>query len=158
MSGYKVDVKGTHSADARLLETLRRTAIATLEHCSADSPSRLTLMLGDDLMVQRLNQQFRQQNKTTDVLSFPDGEAPSRGMPIYLGDVIFSVPQAKRQAAQGNHALSAELQLLTVHGVLHLLGYDHTTSAEKEQMWAVQTEILTKINAPVVAPPLEYDE
>lgn len=158
MSGYKVDVKGTISADARLLETLRRTGIATLQHCSADAPSRLTLVLGDDAMVQRLNHQFRDQNKTTDVLSFPDGEAPSRGAPIYLGDVIFSVPQAKRQAHQGGHTLSAELQLLTVHGVLHLLGYDHTTTAEKEEMWAIQTEILTKINAPVVAPPIEYDE
>ena len=93
------------------------------------SPASLTILFSDDLHIQRLNREFRNKDKPTDVLSFPGGD-PIPGMPEpgrYLGDIIISVPTASRQANESGHSLEAELQLLVIHGVLHLLGYDHET-------------------------------
>lgn len=101
--------------------------------------------MSDDAQLNELNRQFRGVDAPTDVLSFEDGEIdPDSGRP-YLGDVIISVSRAEAQAAAGGHALVDELQLLTIHGVLHLLGYDHADDAEKVQMWEFQTRILTEL-------------
>jgi probable rRNA maturation factor len=75
--------------------------------------------VGDREML-RTNRQFRGQDKTTDVLSFPGEEG-------HLGDVLISVPAARRQAAAAGHGVDAELKALLLHGVLHCLGYDHET-------------------------------
>ena len=134
---------------------LQSTAIATLIAQQVAPPADLTVLLTDDDTLQNLNRTYRGIDKTTDVLSFTDGEPPFAGAPVYLGDIAISVPQAARQAAAGGHSVAAELQLLTVHGVLHLLGHDHATAAEKAAMWQAQAAILTQINAPIVAPAVE---
>ncbi|MGH2523455.1 MAG: rRNA maturation RNase YbeY, partial [Anaerolineales bacterium] len=88
----------------------------------------------------------------TDVLSFPSEETdPETGM-RYFGDIAISFPHAHAQAAAGGHPVAAELQLLVVHGVLHLLGHDHAKRAEKARMWAAQAEILKKLKAPISGP------
>ncbi len=69
--------------------------------------------------MRRLNREWRKKDKPTDVLSFPSGE---RG---FLGDLVIDVPYAARQARSRGHSLERELQILLVHGVLHLLGFDH---------------------------------
>jgi probable rRNA maturation factor len=85
----------------------------------------VVIVLGGDAMLRRLNREFRGKDRTTDVLSFasgvealPDGSRP-------LGEIVISVAQAARQAAEIGHSLSRELRILAIHGYLHLLGYDH---------------------------------
>ena len=106
------------------------------------APATLTLLLTDDEQLQTLNRSYRGYDEVTDVLSFEDGsEIP--GVGLYLGDIAISVAQAERQAAQQEgQTLLDELRLLTVHGVLHLLGHDHAEADEKARMWAAQDEVL----------------
>ena len=89
----------------------------------ANAPSRargtLTVALVPDGRVRALNRRYRNKNASTDVLSFPAGE------PGTLGDVVIAVGVARRQAAAAGHALGTELRVLALHGLLHLLGYDH---------------------------------
>ncbi len=87
------------------------------------------------------------------MLSFQADELDPETGRRYLGDVIISYPRAQAQAQAGGHALPAELQLLVVHGVLHLLGHDHGAPAEKEAMWALQAEILQRLGCAISSPP-----
>jgi probable rRNA maturation factor len=102
-------------------------------------------LITDNDQIQELNQRYRGIDKSTDVLAFEtdflDPDLETR----YLGDVVISYPLAKIQAETRGHELEVELQLLTVHGILHLLGYDHETEAKKTEMWAVQSRILNKM-------------
>ncbi len=127
---------------AKLLE---RVARAALEHQSASPDSDLTVALTDDARIQELNRDYLGIDAPTDVLSFPASETdPETGSP-YLGDILISLPYAARSAAQAGHPLEAEVQLLVVHGVLHLLGHDHAKVREKAKMWKAQAEILESL-------------
>jgi probable rRNA maturation factor len=88
------------------------------------SESSATLALVNDERIRRLNHEFRGYDKPTDVLSFAAGDAPDAG---YLGDIVISVDTASRQAQRRGTKLVRELELLTLHGFLHLMGYDHET-------------------------------
>lgn len=92
-----------------------------------------------DTQMKRLNTQYRNKEKTTDVLSF---SYLDEGQPETLGDVVISVPQAKRQA---EGSLRAELLELIAHGVLHVLGYDHMKSADAKVMLPLQDKIVGSI-------------
>jgi rRNA maturation RNase YbeY len=85
----------------------------------------LSLALVTDPEIQILNRQYRGKDKPTDVLSFPLADGLQ---PFLLGDVVISVETAARQAQRRGHSLREELQILLVHGILHLLGYDHEIS------------------------------
>jgi probable rRNA maturation factor len=131
-------------AEARL----RAAAQAALAHEGA--AGEVTLVITDDAGIRELNRDFLGIDAPTDVLAFPaqvDGgpfvAAPEAGS--YLGDVIVSYPRALAQAAEQGHPVEQELDLLVVHGVLHLLGYDHADEAEKAAMWAVQDAVLDDI-------------
>lgn len=131
------------------LTLLRLAALATLKHQHIEAPVELAIVIADDASLQELNARFRGIDRPTDVLSFPnDSRGPfatggSPEFPPYLGDVVISLPTAQQQAVAAGCTLTQELQLLIVHGVLHLLGYDHATPVEKDRMWQVQHEILT---------------
>jgi probable rRNA maturation factor len=136
--------------------TLASSVRATLRHQRVSGPAALTVVVTGDGNVRRLNRTYRGVDATTDVLAFGDAEGDGfispPGVPRYLGDVIISLPRAEAQAARAGHPLEAELQLLTVHGVLHLLGHDHAEPADKVVMWAAQAEILQALGAPVADP------
>ncbi len=137
-----------------VLEALKTAVSLTLSQQKKDSPTALSLLLTDDAHIHRLNHDYLGQDKPTDVLSFPTGD-PMPGMEDthdYLGDIIISVPYAQRQANASGHSLSAELQLLAVHGTLHLLGHDHAEAEEKRCMWDAQTAVLTQLGLPNIAP------
>jgi probable rRNA maturation factor len=102
----------------------------------------LTVALVDNLRIQGLNRDFLGHDAPTDVLSFPAEESDPETGRSYLGDVVISIPRASEQAMERGHGLDAEMQLLVVHGVLHLLGHDHAEAGEKERMWAVQAQVL----------------
>jgi probable rRNA maturation factor len=107
------------------------------------------LVLTNDAQIQKLNRRFRGEDHVTDVLSFPEDEPDLETGQRYLGDVVISLQRARAQAKAGGHSLQAELQLLAVHGVLHLLGFDHGEAAEREAMWAAQDKILTALGSPL---------
>lgn len=92
----------------------------------APEASSFAVRFTSDRDMRRLNSRFRGKDSTTDVLSFP-GEVVGRGRPLHLGDVVISVPTARRQAVARGHAVERELRLLMLHGVLHCLGHDHET-------------------------------
>lgn len=130
---------------------LRRAAQAVLRRHGLKGNATLTVALVDEETIRRLNRTYRGIDAPTDVLSFPTRTEISPGV-RYLGDVVIAFPYAARQAQQEGHPLDGELALLTVHGVLHLLGYDHDTEPARRQMWAIQREILHQLGFPEIAP------
>ncbi len=102
----------------------------------------LTVVLTDDAQLRKLNHKFLGVDAATDVLSFPSGDPDPETGRAYLGDVVLSIPRAKMQAKAAGHKLEAEVQLLVVHGVLHLLGYDHDVAGARVTMWAAQDRAL----------------
>ncbi|MCP4654353.1 MAG: rRNA maturation RNase YbeY [bacterium] len=98
----------------------------------------LVVRFVSDRAMRRLNSTYRRQDRSTDVLSFPGYGQPGYGQPgdgqpgdglpeSHLGDVVVSVPTARRQAAELGHGVERELRILMLHGILHCLGHDHTT-------------------------------
>ncbi|HEX7541359.1 MAG TPA: rRNA maturation RNase YbeY [Anaerolineales bacterium] len=127
-----------------ILERAAKTALLQQSAPDAD----LTLVLTGDAQIQALDRAFLGKDATTDVLSFPACETDPETGRRYLGDIIISVPRAEAQSIGAGHSLEAELSLLVVHGVLHLLGYDHAGKDEKARMWAAQSEALTQLGIP----------
>ena len=150
---YQIDVQNevmVGNAIDKVLETAISIALQKNEVHSA----AVTVLLTDDNRMRQLNQVFRGLNDSTDVLSFPAGDAQSAidDEIRYLGDIAISVPIAEMQANASDHSLVAELQLLAVHGVLHLLGYDHLLPEDKLLMWSMQDEILTSLGLHDIKP------
>ena len=123
---------------------LKNAARAVLDLSGAPDAD-LTVVLVDDDRIQALNKDFLGRDAPTDVIAFPADEPDPETGRRYLGDVVISLMRAAGQAGERSHPLQAEIQLLVVHGVLHLLGHDHAGSAEKERMWAAQAEALERL-------------
>lgn len=128
--------------DLRVKRLLQKATEKTLNHAGNEN-SDVSIVLTGDKKLKGLNRQFRGIDQATDVLSFP-ADPPEKGLP-YLGDVIISVERAKAQAKEAGHSVNDELALLTVHGVLHLLGHDHHETIAKRKMWAAQNKILQEL-------------
>jgi probable rRNA maturation factor len=123
---------------------LTDAAEASLE--LAETPdAEMSIAIVGDAEIRRLNSQFLGENRATDVLSFPAGKTSDN----YLGDVIISYPRATAQAKAGGHSVENELQLLTVHGTLHLLGFDHDIPGDKDRMWSIQANVLERIGVEI---------
>ena len=141
---------------------LRDVVELALDVRDEESPLYISLVVADDETVHDLNRDFRGLDEPTDVLAFPlwesrceedyaasggngslDGLPPEAGAPV--GEVVISYPQAARQARESRKPIRAEMALLVVHGVLHLLGYDHADDCEKQRMWAVQDNVLARV-------------
>lgn len=150
---FQLDIQQETATPEGIDGALKLAATAVLEN-EQGPPAMVTILLTDDERMRSLNRQFRSQDKSTDVLSFSFGEEQmSLGNDLqYLGDIAISVPYAQRQAAAQGHSTTDELQLLAIHGLLHLLGYDHDSPDAKEEMWAVQRNILDQLNLAHVQP------
>lgn len=112
---------------AKFGRTLQRRALAAFLAQASEAvrlQGHVSVLLTTDAAIRRLNRTFRHKDKATDVLSFPALEA-APALPLSAGDLAISVETAQRQAAESGHALFVELQVLLLHGVLHLAGYDH---------------------------------
>ena len=129
---------------ASLIARLREAAALTLRQQHVSQDTEVTIMLTDDAQLQQLNRDYRGVDEPTDVLSFNiDMEMPEGH--TYLGDIVIAVPLAESRARTAGHDLLAELALLVVHGILHLLGYDHVGAGDREAMWARQDDILAQL-------------
>ena len=126
-------------------ELLERAAYAALEHEAESQEAELSIVLTDNEHLQELNLNYLGIDAPTDVLSFPASETDPESGTRYIGDILISIPRAQSQADAAGHPLESEVQLLVVHGVLHLLGHDHADPAEKTRMWKAQSEILDSL-------------
>ena len=114
----------------------------------------LSLKLVSDRQMQDLNNRYRQQDKPTDVLAFAALETnipkPNDNNyllePLYLGDLVISLDTAHKQAQTQNHSLTTELAWLSAHGLLHLLGWDHSDDLSLEKMLNLQTKLLNSVS------------
>lgn len=130
----------------KLKGPLTRAVKKALTHEDGSPDTELTLVITGDAELLKLNRQFRAITKSTDVLSFPANELDKESGRQYLGDVVISLPRARAQAKSAGHPLIAEMQLLAIHGLLHLLGHDHGSEKEREKMWRAQDEILGELS------------
>ncbi|WP_293371801.1 rRNA maturation RNase YbeY [Phenylobacterium sp.] len=128
-------------ADAEAL--VLAAAEATLASEGAVSEG-VTLLLTDDATIRDLNRRFRQQDKPTNVLSFPAPTNPER----FLGDIALAYGVCAREAAEQGKPLAHHLQHLVAHGVLHLLGYDHMSDAEAFEMEGLERAVLAGLGIP----------
>jgi probable rRNA maturation factor len=130
---------------ARLVSLAERALRA--EHSRAD----VTIYITGDVEIRKLNRAFHATNAATDVLSFPSvsrflpnaRQSPPES-PRYLGDVVISYERAREQARAAGWRIADELDLLTVHGILHLLGYDDLSPRARIKMWKRQEQILER--------------
>jgi len=103
----------------------------------------VSVALVSDRTIQALNRKYRRIDRPTDVLSFSQDERSRRSRRL-LGDIVISVPTALRQARLAHRPIQDELEMLAVHGLLHLLGYDHATRKDEKKMFSLQHRLLTK--------------
>jgi len=130
----------------------RRVAQQVLKAENVTPPYEVSIIFTDSETVQKLNRDFRGVDEPTDVIAFymlPQKETeatfvlPPDGV-THLGEVIISYPQAVEQASEQGHSVNEELALLIIHGILHLLGYDHQQPEEEKRMRGREQELLGK--------------
>ena len=136
--------------DEGVRSAVELAANAALKHENAESRF-LSVALTTDENIREYNREYRSVDRPTDVLSFPADEgddllAPPDG---FLGDIMISIPRAREQAKALGHSTEREILFLTVHGVLHLLGYDHMRPEDEQIMLPVQRSIVEGIELSV---------
>jgi probable rRNA maturation factor len=158
MMRFKITLKIDPDFKAQIEpKVIQATARAALEFGSAPVPAEVTIVLTDDRALHLLNLDYLNHDYPTDVLAFPLGELDPETGRHYLGDIAISFPQAGVQAQKGGHSVMAEVQLLVVHGLLHLLGHDHGQPEEQARMWAAQAEILEQLQVEITPPGAQKD-
>ena len=133
--------------DKEIMYAMKRAIAYTVKQHYPNHLFEVSLTLCDDERIRELNSKYRGKDKSTDVLSFPMFDFDTPDTMTLLGDIVVSVPTAKRQAEAYGHSELREFVFLCVHSTLHLLGYDHETG-EKDRviMEAKQDEIMTELN------------
>lgn len=132
------------------VDAIQLAAWYALSVSQAGAPLALTVTLTTSERVHELNRDYAGIDEPTDVLSFgAEGEAYAvePGEPPYIGDVVIAYPVAQAQAARANTPVISELQLLAIHGTLHLLGYDHDTPDRQAEMWAYQSAAMDAVRS-----------
>ena len=138
-----IDVRLEGAVDPVGVEAIAGRALEVLGLHDAE----LSIVLCDDAFIHPLNRDYRGKDRATDVLSFPqrEGEESDPDDPV-LGDIVLSVERAQAQANERGHSLEMELRVLLVHGILHLLGYDHEEDDDAEAMEAEERRILSELS------------
>ncbi|NPV72826.1 MAG: rRNA maturation RNase YbeY [Pelotomaculum sp.] len=137
------------AVDEALTGLLTRAAQEVLKAEGYGEEAEVSLVFVDDAYIHGLNRQYRGVDAPTDVLSFAmqEGEPLAGGEEeLILGDVVISLQAAERQAGEYGHSLQREAAYLAVHGVLHLLGYDHQGEEERKIMRRKEEEVLGRLN------------
>lgn len=158
MAKPEINISVDQNLEVSLKESwLQGIATKALETEGIISSAEMGLVITDSKTIQKLNRIYRGEDKPTDVLAFhmppstnQGPEQPFVGPPdgvLHLGEVVISYPQAVKQAQKQGHSVTQELALLIVHGVLHLLGYDHELPQENQQMRAKENAILERLGS-----------
>ena len=147
---HKINFSKTRSfkeIDYYFKTVIRRAIAATLEHEKFPYDAMVSVTFCDAEYIRQLNKTYRGKDKATDVLSFPMYEDGNFDMNecisgALLGDVVISIPRAREQAKEVGNTFLQEIAFLTVHSILHLLGYDHERSADADELQCrIQREI-----------------
>lgn len=139
--------------DSEIEETIRRVILKTLEEEDCDFSAEVSVTIVDSVEIRKINKETRNIDAVTDVLSFPMLEFDENrkmiiddydldGDNLMLGDIVICAERAKFQAEDYGHSFLREIAFLTVHSMLHLLGYDHMDEEQEREMFARQEEIL----------------
>ena len=145
-----VSIEILNESDADIdVDHLAKLSRFVMDRLRVHPLAELCLKLVDEATIAELNEQWMGKEGPTDVLAFPMDELrpglldeePEEGV---LGDLVLCASVAGRQAVEAQHSTSDELQLLTVHGILHLLGYDHAEPEEHAEMFGLQATLLTQ--------------
>lgn len=151
-------IDDSHYLNPKHYQLIEEIIEVTAKRLALDAASEVDITIVDNQAIQTLNAQYRGIDRPTDVLSFalteydewhdyPQSNQTTlesvMQLPRHLGDIIISYPKVEEQAVEYGHSFERELAFLTVHGFLHLNGYDHQTKEEEETMFALQNEVLT---------------
>jgi probable rRNA maturation factor len=123
----------------------QKAAEAAAAVAEEDGDFKVSVMLTDDAQIQELNRTWRDKDKPTNVLSFPAPEQPGMAGPRHLGDIALAYETLVRESEEESKELAHHFAHLIVHGVLHLLGYDHEVEAEAEEMEALEVKALASL-------------
>lgn len=136
---------GKVEVDLKYLDKLE----AVFQEYLKSEKNTLDLTIVDDKTIQKLNKEHRNKDAVTDVLSFANAEVkedfPKLSDTVFLGEILISYPQIKRQSEENNIDLEKEFYLMIIHGLLHLLGYDHIKDDEANIMEALEDELLLEL-------------
>ena len=146
-ASVEIDVQSPLWAEQPAAEQTVRDAIAAAAALST-SGGEVSILLTDDSAVRVLNRDWRGIDKPTNVLSFPAPKNLSQGGAAILGDIVIAYETLKRESDDEDREFLHHLSHLTVHGYLHLLGYDHQTGAEAATMEALESKIMTHMQLP----------
>ena len=149
MSVYIIDEQTECSINSESLENQIKTILPLL-NCQN---KELSILLTDDEKIRKLNKQYRNKNIPTDVLSFSQNEGEENGLEHnLLGDIVISITTAMRQSSEHNLSIDEEIVLLLIHGILHLLGFDHERSDEEDTYMKEKTSELFGFIFPNIKP------
>jgi probable rRNA maturation factor len=155
---FQIDESFESKVDTALIEKALGVALDLFNPTSSSAPPpSVVVVVTDNETIQQLNYQYLGIDSPTDVLSFeniPDPDFPEvdEAMLSHLGEIIIAYPVAQAQASAAGHAPQDEVTLLAVHGLLHLLGFDHDTPENRKNMWAAQHQIMTELGLAHVQP------
>ena len=151
MQQFKINIDFSGPPVNDLIEVIQEAALATFNLQQISKPVSVNVLISDNQFLRKLNHKYRGYDNATDVLAFPMDENVV-GLEGHIGDIAISLEAAGKQAREARHSVNSELQLLVVHGCLHLLGYDHEKEDDKEEMWAAQTRVLEKVSSEINIP------
>lgn len=135
--------------EAALTRLVDRAVLAAFAETGATGHSELSIVFSDDTHIRSLNANWRGKDKPTNVLSFPAFPFPKGGLlPPMLGDIVLAAETVAREAALEDKPLDNHITHLVIHGLLHLLGYDHETDTEAEEMEAIERSALARLAIP----------
>lgn len=132
------------------LEAVKKIACEIMTQEKLPDNAELSLVFCDDDTIKDLNNNFRGKNEPTDVLSFPMTQNKFVNFEpetILLGDIVISLDTALKQAKELKHSLTTEITFLLIHGILHLIGFDHINEDERKVMLKRESDIFTKLNS-----------
>ncbi|HLR61132.1 MAG TPA: rRNA maturation RNase YbeY [Lentibacillus sp.] len=139
----------TKSVPSDYVDLLQRLLVFTAKKEEIANEAEVSVTFVSNQEIKEINRNYRQQDRPTDVISFAmqekvtdEVEIIGEALPLVLGDIVISVDKAKEQAEEYGHSLERELSFLSVHGFLHLLGYDHMNKEDETEMFRKQDDIL----------------
>lgn len=135
-----MNVNIINQIDEHVSEAVIHKVLSVASHKLTLSDYSINIILVNNEIIQNLNQSYRGKNAPTDVLTFPDGTLHN------LGDIFISIDKVHMQSKEYGHSFERELAFLTIHGLLHTLGYDHHTEDEEKEMFDLQEEVLSNAN------------
>ena len=131
-----------------LRRRIRRAVQAVLQAENIEQPCELSVLLTDDEGIHVINREFRSIDRPTDVLSFPMGDTDPGTGRLLLGDMVLNVHRAEEQGRSFGHGAEHEITYLTVHSILHLLGYDHVDEGEMKRQMRAREKVIMAVLEP----------